>query len=357
MLFLLFEMGLELSTDRLKALKVYAFGLGTVQVCAPHDFATSSLSAACIWGVTACIRLLGCNSMHQPAPSVPTQPRLRMQVFATAFVFVLFAVPFGASVGTYLLQKLAFADVAISSINSWDEAIVIAVALSLSSSAFVLQLLGDKGQLASKSGSATLGILLLQDLVTVPFLVLLPVLEGVTASGEGAGVAAAAASVGGAVATTTGPVGAALIAALAAGASAVVGHPIGLPPEAIQDAQQFGSLAQEFLPTALRSLALIGAIALFGRFGLRRVFEAVATTGSGDAFVATCILTVLGTSMATEAAGFGETLGAFVAGVLLAETSFRPQVRARVHLQPLGPPSVAILSAEAASPRFSRFVG
>ena len=49
-----------------------------------------------------------------------------------------------------LLQKLAFADQAISSITSWDEAIVIAVALSLSSSAFVLQLLGEKGQLASR---------------------------------------------------------------------------------------------------------------------------------------------------------------------------------------------------------------
>lgn len=250
-------------------------------------------------------------------------------MFVTSLVFVLFAVPFGASVGTFLLQKLAFADVAISSINSWDEAIVIAVALSLSSSAFVLQLLGDKGQLASKSGSATLGILLLQDLVTVPFLVLLPVLENVTASGSGAGVAAAAASVGGAVATSTGPVGAAVIAALAAGGSVLAGHPMGLPPEAVaESAQQIGSIAEDFLPTALRSLALIGAIALFGRFGLRRVFEAVATTGSGDAFVATCILTVLGTSMATEAAGFGETLGAFVAGVLLAETSFRPQVRA-----------------------------
>jgi Kef-type K+ transport system membrane component KefB len=52
-----------------------------------------------------------------------------------------------------LLQRLAFADTAISSIRSWDEAIVIAVALSLSSSAFVLQLLGDKGQLASRCGS------------------------------------------------------------------------------------------------------------------------------------------------------------------------------------------------------------
>ena len=113
-LFLLFEMGLELSSDRLQALKKYAFGLGTIQV------------------------------------------------IVTTTAFVLFAIPFGHSVGTFLLQKLAFADVSTSTISSWDEAIVIAVALSLSSSAFVLQILGEKGQLASKSGSATLGILLLQ---------------------------------------------------------------------------------------------------------------------------------------------------------------------------------------------------
>jgi Kef-type K+ transport system membrane component KefB len=113
-LFLLFEMGLELSSDRLRSLRNYAFGLGTVQV------------------------------------------------LASTTAFVCFAVPFGASLGTLLLQKLAFADVRISSIQSWDEAIVIAVALSLSSSAFVLQILGDKGQLATRSGSATLGVLLLQ---------------------------------------------------------------------------------------------------------------------------------------------------------------------------------------------------
>jgi Kef-type K+ transport system membrane component KefB len=286
-----------------------------------------------------------------------------------------------------LLQKLAFADQAISSIHSWDEAIVIAVALSLSSSAFVLQILGEKGQLASRyarctalrfscaffvcivahpvpsacsgtnrsapgpasrcrsscqrdvipgyltatrpcrrSGSATLGILLLQDLVTVPFLVLLPVLEGTTVTGDGAAVAAAAASAAGALSATTGPVGAAAVAAAAAGFSGLTGVSYD-EVQGLIDSAPVGTVAGEFLPAAARSLGLMGAIALFGRFGLRRVFEAVATTGSADAFVATCLVTVLGTSFATELAGFGQTLGAFLAGVLLAETSFRPQAR------------------------------
>jgi CPA2 family monovalent cation:H+ antiporter-2 len=62
-------------------------------------------------------------------------------------------------------------------IRSVDEAIVIGAALSLSSSAFVLQLLAEKGELPTRFGSATLGILLLQDIAVVPLLVILPVLE------------------------------------------------------------------------------------------------------------------------------------------------------------------------------------
>lgn len=50
----------------------------------------------------------------------------------------------------------------LAAIRSVDEAVVIGVALSLSSSAFVLQLLNERGEMATKFGSATLGILLFQ---------------------------------------------------------------------------------------------------------------------------------------------------------------------------------------------------
>ena len=90
---MLFEMGLELSSSRLQSLSKYAFGLGTTQV------------------------------------------------LVTTVVFVLFTLPFGSGLGTLLLEQLAGADNAMARIDSWDEAIVVAVALSLSSSAFVLQVL------------------------------------------------------------------------------------------------------------------------------------------------------------------------------------------------------------------------
>lgn len=54
---------------------------------------------------------------------------------------------------------------------------MIAAALSMSSSAFVLQLLAERGEAPTRVGSATLGILLFQDIAVVPFLVLLPLIE------------------------------------------------------------------------------------------------------------------------------------------------------------------------------------
>ena len=69
--------------------------------------------------------------------------------------------------------------------------------------------------------------------------------------------------------------------------------------------QQAATLAQQFLPTVARSLGLLGGIILLGRVALRRVFGVVAATGSSDAFVAACLLTVCGTAIATDAAGFG----------------------------------------------------
>jgi len=60
------------------------------------------------------------------------------------------------------LPQVFHASPKLAAIRTVDEAIVIGAALSLSSSAFVLQLMAEKGQLATKFGSATLGILLLQ---------------------------------------------------------------------------------------------------------------------------------------------------------------------------------------------------
>ena len=76
--------------------------------------------------------------------------------------FTGFALPVGNGIGTQILIKIFHAPASLAAIRTIDEAVVIAAALSLSSSAFVLQLLAESGELGSKFGSATLGILLLQ---------------------------------------------------------------------------------------------------------------------------------------------------------------------------------------------------
>ena len=53
----------------------------------------------------------------------------------------------------------------------------------------------------------------------------------------------------------------------------------------------------------------------------------VAQSRSSETFVALCLLTVVGTSLMTSELGMSDTLGAFIAGVLLSETSFRTQAR------------------------------
>ena len=80
----------------------------------------------------------------------------------STLAFTLIALPVGNGIGTQILVKIFHASPGIAAIRTVDEAIVIAAALSLSSSAFVLQLLAENGELSSKFGSATLGILLLQ---------------------------------------------------------------------------------------------------------------------------------------------------------------------------------------------------
>lgn len=81
---------------------------------------------------------------------------------ATTAAFTVFALPVGKGIGTKILVDVFHANPRLAAIRSVDEAIVIAAALSLSSSAFVLQLLSEKGQMATKFGSAVLGILLFQ---------------------------------------------------------------------------------------------------------------------------------------------------------------------------------------------------
>mgnify|MGYP002631269550 CR=1 FL=1 len=148
-------------------------------------------------------------------------------------------------------------------------AIVVGAALALSSTAVVLQLLGERGEIVSRAGRVALAILLFQDLAVVPLMVLVPQLGA-----EGTGIWAA----------------------------------LGL------------ALA--------KAVGVLVVIMGLGRLILRPVFRVIAARRTPELLVGLALLVVLGTGYATEAAGLSLALGAFLAGLLVAETEFRHQVEA-----------------------------
>jgi CPA2 family monovalent cation:H+ antiporter-2 len=152
-----------------------------------------------------------------------------------------------------------------------EAAIVIGGGLALSSTAFVLQLLIERGERAASFGMVSFAILLFQDLAIVPLLML------VTLLGEGEGSFIMA-------------MGLAVVKATVA-------------------------------------LALVVGV---GRLILRPVYRIIAETGSSELFVATTLLVVLGTGWLMSLVDISMVLGAFLAGVFLSETEYRHQVEADI---------------------------
>lgn len=153
-------------------------------------------------------------------------------------------------------------------------AIVGGLALALSSTAIVMQLLIEERRAASSTGQTSLAVLLFQDLLVAPILIL----TGFLTRNSEASLARA------------------LMEALVEGA-----------------------------------LALI-IIVVIGRLGLRHVFRFAAQAGGRDFLMALTLLTVVGAAMLTASAGLSLALGAFLAGVLLGETEFKHQ--AQIDLEP-----------------------
>lgn len=155
--------------------------------------------------------------------------------------------------------------------NSPQAAIIIGLCLSLSSTAMVVQLLSERGEMGSQFGRASFSILLFQDLAVVPILIL------VTVFGSGG-----------------------------------------------------GSILTDIGYALLNAVIAISAILVAGRFGLRKFFEIASRTKSIDVFTAMTLLTILVISLITGIAGLSMALGAFLAGLLLAETEFRHQIESEI---------------------------
>lgn len=165
--------------------------------------------------------------------------------------------------------------VAIAFGNAFSVAAVTGLAFALSSTAVVLQLLGEKRQLSGTVGRTGFSVLLFQDLAVVPILF--------------------------------------LVAALGAEAAAA----------APMDSSALG------LALAKGAVA-IAAILLIGRFVMRPLLAWAASVRSREVFVATALLMALGAALIAQAAGLSMALGAFLAGLMLAETEFRHEIETDV---------------------------
>lgn len=201
-LFLLFTVGLELSLDRLKAMRRFALGIGLPQVVV-----STAVIALVAW-------ILG---LKVPA------------------------------------------------------AIVAGFALAFSSTAIVIQLLTDRGEMTTRHGRASVATLLVQDIAVAPALVLITVMAH-----KGSGFMLAA------------------------------GEALG------------------------KGVIAIAILIVAGRYILRPLFRLIAATKNQDLFVALTFLVVVLTGAGSQLAGLSGALGAFLGGVLMAETEFRHQIESKV---------------------------
>ncbi|EJK46366.1 hypothetical protein THAOC_34970 [Thalassiosira oceanica] len=156
-------------------------------------------------------------------------------------------------------------------INNPTEAVVLALAGTLSTSAFIFPVLKERGWESENSGQAATSILLLQDLFVAPLLVVMPFVVG-------------------------------------------------------QGPTDFGAIA--FL--TLKAVVGFGVVIYFGSLVLQRIFAIVASTQSTETFVALSLLVSVGMGAIAKILGLTDTAGAFAAGVLLANTNFRAQIQADV---------------------------
>jgi CPA2 family monovalent cation:H+ antiporter-2 len=149
---------------------------------------------------------------------------------------------------------------------------ILGACLALSSTAIVIEVLSNQNRLATAAGRASFSVLLAQDLAVIPILIFVSILSG---------------SAGGSVLTS-------LVLALS------------------------------------NAAAVLGVIVIVGRLLLRPLFHLVASVGKNELFVAATLFVIVGTGVASAMAGLSMALGAFVAGLLLAETEFRKAIETTI---------------------------
>ncbi len=187
-------------------------------------------------------------------------------------LWVMRRLVFGLGCAQVVLCSTVLAAGAIWFGFEWHAGLVIGLALAMSSTAVVIQVLAEEKRLNTPTGRAAFAILLFQDLAVVPVLFAVAALDPGNHAGSAADVGLA--------------VGQAVLA--------------------------------------------VAAIVALGRLVLRPLFRSVAHTRSAELFMAACLLVVISTGLASAAAGLSMPLGALIGGLLLAGTEYRRQIEVTI---------------------------
>jgi monovalent cation:proton antiporter-2 (CPA2) family protein len=179
---------------------------------------------------------------------------------------------FGLGAAQVILCGLALTGLVMVATNlTWQAALVVGLPLGLSSTALVMQLLNERKIAATAFGERSFAMLLFQDLAIVPLLTIVAALSRVP------------------------------------------------DPDALPGWQM-----------ALMTVAALGFLVLVGRYLLPPVFRIIGQLGAREAFVAAALLSVLGSALLMASLGLSMALGAFVAGVMLAESPYRHALEADI---------------------------
>jgi monovalent cation:proton antiporter-2 (CPA2) family protein len=179
---------------------------------------------------------------------------------------------FGLGAAQVVLCGLALTGLVLAMTSlTWQAALVVGLPLGLSSTALVMQLLNERNIAGTAFGERSFSMLLFQDLAIVPLLTIVAALSRVP------------------------------------------------DPDALPGWQ-----------LAAMTVAALGFLVLVGRYVLPWVFRIIGTLGAREAFVAAALLSVLGSALLMASLGLSMALGAFVAGVMLAESPYRHALEADI---------------------------
>jgi monovalent cation:proton antiporter-2 (CPA2) family protein len=177
---------------------------------------------------------------------------------------------FGLGTAQVMVTGLVIAGLALMFDQPLSASVILGFGLALSSTAFGLQILTDRGEMGTNHGRTAFSVLLLQDLAVVPLLTLVSLLDAETPLLEGI----------------------------------------------------------EF--AILEAVLVITVVILVGRFFLSPILRLVATSRTREVFTAAAVFAVLGTAWLMEEVGLSLALGSFLAGLMMAESQYRHQVIADI---------------------------